>query len=157
MEFNPDWEYVADGVMGGVSDGGLRHDTYHGRMAAVLRGRVSLDNNGGFVQIAFDLRPDGSGFNASDWDGLEVQLCGNGEGYDIRLRTDQLTRPWQSFRTEVTPLPEWQTLRLPFDRFLPHKTDVPFDPRHLRRIGVLGIGREFQAEVAIAAVGLYRA
>jgi hypothetical protein len=157
MELHPDWEYVADGVMGGVSKGGLAQEMYRGRRAAVLRGQVSLDNNGGFVQIAFDLCPDGSGFDASDWDGVELDLCGNGERYDIRLRTDQLTRPWQSFRTEVTAPPEWQRLRLAFSAFGAHKTEAVFDPGHLRRIGVLGIGRVFAAEVAVSGVALYRA
>ena len=157
MEFNPVWEYVADGVMGGVSQGGLRQESYRGRNAAVLRGQVSLDNNGGFVQIAFDLRPDGSGYDASAWDGVEFDLCGNGELYDIRLRTDQLTRPWQSFRTEVTAPQDWQAARLPFSAFVAHKTEAVFDPRYLRRIGVLGIGRVFHAEVAVSGVALYRA
>lgn len=37
-----------------------------------------------------------------------------------------------------------------------HKTDACFDPAHLRRIGILAIGREFQADVAIAGMRLYQ-
>ncbi len=154
MELNPKWEYMADGVMGGVSKGGMRQEMFRGRMAAVLRGDVSLDNNGGFVQIAFDLRPDGAGIDASHCDGIELNICGNGERYDIRLRTDQLTRPWQSFRTDFTASPEWQVVRIAFDTVVSHKTDALFDPAQLRRIGILAVGREFQAEVAVASVHL---
>lgn len=156
MEFDPKWEYVADAVMGGVSEGDVQQEMYRGRMATVLRGAVSLENNGGFIQIAFDLRPDGTGFNASDWDGIELLNCGNGERYDIRLRTDQLSRPWQSFRTEFTAEAEWRTQRIPFARFVSHRTDAVFDPSQLRRIGVLAIGREFEAELAVAGICLYR-
>jgi hypothetical protein len=156
MELNPAWEYVADDVMGGVSNGSLHQETHLGREATVLRGDVSLDNNGGFVQIAFDLRPDGTGFDASDWTGLELDVSGNGEPYDIRLRTDQLTRPWQSFRTDFTTQLDWETLRIPFNAFVSHKTDAVFDPAQLRRIGILAIGREFQANIAVASVRLYR-
>lgn len=156
MELYPKWEYVADAVMGGVSEGGVQQEMYRGRMATVLRGAVSLENNGGFIQIAFDLRPDGSGFNASDWDGIELVNCGNGERYDIRLRTDQLSRPWQSFRTEFTAAAEWQALRIPFATFMSHRTEAIFDPSQLRRIGVLAIGRAFQAELAVAGIRLYR-
>lgn len=157
MQIDPEWEYVADGVMGGVSAGGMRHEMYHGRMATVLRGSVSLANNGGFVQIAFDLSADGTAFDASGWDGIALTVAGNAEDYDIRLRTDQLSRPWQSFRTTFTAPSDWQDSRLPFDTFTPHKTEAKFDPARLRRIGVLAIGRAFEAEVAIAEVRLYRA
>lgn len=155
MDLNPVWEYVADGVMGGVSKGKMRQKTWQSHKVSVLYGDVSLDNNGGFVQMAFDLRPDGTGFDASNWTGLELNVSGNGERYDIRLRTDQLTRPWQSFRTEFTATLEWQTLQIPFSTFVSHKTDALFDAAQLRRVGVLAIGREFQADVAVANVRLY--
>jgi hypothetical protein len=156
MEIHPKWDYVADGVMGGVSQGGLRQEVFRGRKAAVLRGDVSLANNGGFVQIAFDLRADGTVFDASGWDGIALDVCGDGERYDIRLRTAQLTRPWQSFRTEFVAGPEWQTVRIPFETVISHRTDAVFDPAQLRRIGILAIGREFRAEVAVAGVRLFQ-
>lgn len=156
MELYPQWEYVADTVMGGVSEGGMQQEMYRGRMATVLRGAVSLENNGGFIQIAFDIRPDGTGVDASDWDGIALVNCGNGERYDIRLRTDQLSRPWQSFRTEFTAGAEWRTQRIPFATLVSHRTDALFDASQLRRIGVLAIGREFQAELAVAGICFYR-
>lgn len=156
MELYPNWEYVADVVMGGLSRGGRTTEVFCGRNADVLRGDVSLDNNGGFVQIACDLCADGTMFDASGWTGLELDVCGNGEHYDIRLRTDQLTRPWQSFRAEFVASGDWQSIRLPFDDFVPHRTDAAFDPARLKRIGLLAIGRAFRAEVAIAGLRLYR-
>lgn len=155
MELEPDWEYVADTVMGGVSQGAARLETVDGRQATRLTGTVSLDNNGGFVQIAFDLAG-GAVFDASGYTGIALDLRGNGEDYDIRLRTDALTRPWQSFRTSVTVPPAWTTLRLPFAAFVPHRTDAAFDPSRLRRIGILAIGREMQANIAVSGVRLYR-
>ena len=155
-ELTPAWEYVADTVMGGVSTGGLRVETYKGRTATVLRGDVSLDNNGGFVQIAADLNADSSPYDASGWHGFELTVCGNGAAYDFRLRTDALRRPWQSFRTDFIAPSTWETLRLSFADVIPHKTDAHFDPARLRRIGILAIGREMQAEIAVASVRLYR-
>lgn len=156
MELDPDWKFVADDVMGGKSHGGMSREMFQGRDAAVLRGDVSLDSNGGFIQIAFDLLADGAGFDASNWDGIELEVWGNGERYDIRLRTDQLTRPWQSFRKEFATAQQWQVLQVPFDSVMPHRTDAIFDPAKLRRVGILAIGREFQAELAVAKVKLYR-
>ena len=155
LTLTPDWEYVADRVMGGVSTGEISVEERDGRAATRLTGSVSLDNNGGFVQMAFDLQPDGSAFDASAYTGVAITVRGNGEDYDLRLRTDQLTRPWQSFRTDFTAPPEWTTLRIPFDAFQSHKTDAAFDPPRLRRIGILAIGRVFKADVSVAEVALY--
>ncbi|ABG33549.1 NADH:ubiquinone oxidoreductase complex i intermediate-associated protein 30 [Roseobacter denitrificans] len=156
MQLNPTWEFVSDRVMGGVSEGALSIASHEGQPVARLTGRVSLENNGGFVQMAFDVTPDGSALDASKWAGLEITLRGNGETYDIRLRTAQLTRPWQSFRTQVTATPSWRIARLPFDRFEPHRTTQSFDPAALRRIGVLAIGKVFEADISVAQVGFYR-
>ena len=152
----PTWEYVADTVMGGMSSGNIRAEVYQRRSANVLRGDVSLDNNGGFVQIAADLNADGRIYDASAWDGFELLICGNDTAYDFRLRTDALRRPWQSFRTDFIAPSTWQTVQLPFDQMIPHKTDAAFDPARLRRIGILAIGRAMRAEIAVAAVHLYR-
>lgn len=149
------WEYVADTVMGGVSSGQAAAETVAGRDAVRLTGDVSLDNNGGFVQMAFDLRSDGEGRDLSAFTGIELDVIGNGEAYDLRLRTDQLTKPWQSFRTEFTAPEVWTTVQLPFSSFVPHRTEAEIDLTAIRRIGVLAIGREFRADVAVGGVRLY--
>lgn len=151
MQLSPQWEYVSDQVMGGVSTGALAFEDAGTEQIAHLTGRVSLDNNGGFVQMAFDLAVDAAG-----WRGIALEVRGNGNTYDVRLRTTQLTRPWQSFRTEITATPDWQTHRLPFDAFTPHRTDAAFDAGALRRVGILGIGREFEVDIAVRRVSLYR-
>ncbi|QFT57332.1 Complex I intermediate-associated protein 30 (CIA30) [Sulfitobacter sp. THAF37] len=154
MQLNPDWEFVADTVMGGVSTGHARREPVAGRDAMRLTGDVSLENDGGFVQMAFDLQPDGGGFDASGWNAIALEVRGNGGAYDLRLRTEDLTRPWQSFRSAFVAEPDWRTLTFPFSGFEPHRTDARFDPARLRRIGVLGIGRVFHAEVAVGTVRL---
>ena len=156
MELSPDWEFVSDRVMGGVSEGQVSFTEHDGRRVATLTGTVSLENSGGFVQMAFDLDPGGGTFDASDWAGLMMEVRGNGESYEVRLRTSQLTRPWQSYRTGFKAEDQWRTVRFPFAEFAPHRTDLPFDPSTLRRIGILAIGRAFQAEVSVAALRLYR-
>lgn len=156
MELTPNWEYVADTVMGGVSRGQATPEEIDGRAAIRLTGTVSFDNNGGFVQIAFDVQDDGAPFDASAWTGLKLDVLGNGEVYDLRLRTDQITRPWQSFRTEFTAPAIWRTITIPFSDLTQHRTEVAFDPARLRRIGILAIGREMQADIAVSKVQLYR-
>ncbi|MEL6587732.1 MAG: CIA30 family protein [Pseudomonadota bacterium] len=156
MNLSPNWTYVADTVMGGVSDGQLSHGTVAGRDAARLTGSVSTENNGGFIQMAADLGPEGDVLDASDWTGISVDVLGNGEAYDLRLRTDALTRPWQSFRAEFRARAEWTVVSLPFTDFEAHNTQAHFDPARVRRVGILAVGRAFTADVAIAGLRLYR-
>ncbi len=92
------WRLLTDQVMGGVSNAAMVRDTVAGRVAIRLCGEVSLENNGGFVQIALDLSPDGGVVDAGAWSGIELDVFGNGQAYGIHLRTDALTRPWQSYR-----------------------------------------------------------
>ena len=102
--------------------------------------------------MASDINPDGSNFDSSAYHGIEIDVLGNDDVYDLRLRTSDLTRPWQSYRTSFKATSDWSTVKLAFTDFAPQKTDLPFDARHLRRIGVLGIGRVFDADVAISSV-----
>lgn len=155
MELKPDFEFVADTVMGGVSIGEVTQALYKDRDSTRLTGGVSLANNGGFIQMAFDL-DNGAVVDASGFRGVELEVCGNGAHYELRLRTDQLTRPWQSFRASFDALPDWQVLRFAWDDFEGRKTDAVLDPARLRRIGVLAIGAEMRADVAVAAIRFYR-
>src|SRR5271165_344045 len=92
------WQLLTDQVMGGVSKGTMVRDAVAGRAAIRMRGDLSLENNGGFVQIALDLSPYGGVVDASAWSGIELDVFGKGEEYGVHLRTDALTRPWQSYR-----------------------------------------------------------
>ncbi|QJF50382.1 CIA30 family protein [Roseobacter ponti] len=148
-----EWELVTDGVMGGVSRGALTRSVEDGIEVARLTGDVSLDNNGGFLQMATDI--DRAAVTGQDIRGIELSVRGNDEEYEIRLRTDRLNRPWQSFRTIFTATPEWQTLRIGFDAFEPHRTDAPFHPAEIRRIGILAVGRSFRADIALREVRFF--
>lgn len=142
--------------MGGVSHGHVAREMEDGQPVYRLTGSVSLENNGGFVQMAFDLDEGGRAFDASGWKGIELDTRGNDELYDLRLRTAQLTRPWQSFRTAFVAPRDWERIRFPFGAFDPHRTDALFDPACLRRLGVLAIGRVFNADVSVRSVAFYR-
>lgn len=146
------WRLFTDRVMGGVSTGTMARDFIDGRPAIRMRGEVSLDNNGGFVQISLDFAPDGGLIDASGWSGIELDVFGNGEAYGLHLRTDALIRPWQSYRQTFRACAEWRTVRLPFDCFVPYRTDVPLDTRRLRRVGLVAIGRAFAPDLALGGL-----
>lgn len=149
------WRLVTDGVMGGVSAGGLSLAQIDGRRALCLRGEVRLENNGGFVQAALDLAPEGD-LDASAYSGIRLLVRGNGEAYNLHLKTADLRLPWQSYRSSFQTDPEWREIQLPFVGFEPHRIGVPLDTTHLRSLGLVAIGRAFAAELCVAEIGLYR-
>lgn len=148
------WRNVTDTVMGGVSTSTLVTDVTRGKACLHMRGEVSLENNGGFVQASLDLASDGF-LDASVFRGIEIEVCGNGESYNLHLRTADTGIVWQSYRAGFVAGEQWQTLRLPFESFRPHRIDKPLDARYLRRVGVVAIGRVMLADISFSRVALY--
>lgn len=148
------WQLVTDGVMGGLSQGQLSLDNYKGRNCLRMRGNVTTENNGGFVQIALSLSDQGD-FDASAYTGVEIEVAGNNELYNIHFRTAELWFPWQSYRSSFTAGSDWQTYRIPFSELEKYKTFQKFSRDEIRRIGLVAIGREFQADLCLADIRFY--
>jgi hypothetical protein len=144
------WALFTDRVMGGVSQGFLTREVVCGRSALRMRGFVSLENDGGFVQMARDLLPGGGAFDASAFKAVEIDVIGNGESYGCHLRSLDTVRPWQSYRQSFAAGAAWKRIRLPFDGFTPHRIDAPLNLRLLRRIGLVAIGRPFEADLSVS-------
>ena len=104
------WQVVNDDVMGGVSASGF-HLT---NGVALFRGKVSLDNNGGFASVrSLPARHDLAGC-----DTFVVRVRGDGWRYKFTARTDR------SFDSAIyqcvftTKKGEWEEHRLPFKQFV---------------------------------------
>lgn len=151
------WVLISDRVMGGVSSGSVRREVVAGRPAIRMRGGVSLQNNGGFLQIALDLGEAGTPVDASQWTGVQLDVIGNGQTYNLHLRTTDIQRPWESYRQSFKAPAQWTRVHLPFEGFVPHRTERPLRTSRLRRIGLVAIGREFEADVAIGDIRFYGA
>lgn len=149
-----EWRLVTDDVMGGVSSGTINLHSYKARNCLRMQGDVSTENNGGFVQIALNLVESGS-FDASAYDGIELEISGNNESYNIHLRTAGLWFPWQSYRSTFDATNDWQTVRIPFAELEAYKTSQSFNANKIKRIGIVAIGREFQADLCMASVKFY--
>jgi len=149
------WRAVTDTVMGGVSKADLRATMVAGKPCLRLNGEVNLENNGGFVQASLDLGADGL-LDASDFSGIEIEVCGNNERYNVHLRTSDMLMVWQSYRHGFTAEANWKTLRIPFAEFMPHRILVELDTSQLRRIGIVAIGRKMEADICFSRIALYR-
>jgi Complex I intermediate-associated protein 30 (CIA30) len=149
-----EWRLVTDQVMGGVSSGKLILGTFKGRNCLHMQGNVSTANNGGFVQMALS-SPEGAYFDATPYDGIAMEIAGNEEDYNIHLRTSGLWFPWQSHRAKFKANIDWQIVRIPFSHVVAYKTSDKFRQHKLKSIGLVGIGRDFQANLCLASLGFY--
>jgi hypothetical protein len=133
----------------------MEYRVLDGQRALCMTGEVSLANNGGFVQVNLDLSPEGR-LDAGAFTGVRLIARGNGETYNLHLKTAATTMPWQSYRADFIAGHSWREVRLPFADFTPHRLVPALDPTRLRRLGLVAIGREMRAELCIAEVGFYR-
>ena len=147
-----DWHTQNDTVMGGVSSSQVTHQDDGARFS----GDVSLENDGGFAQILYDKDiPD-----LSEFDGVEVQVKGDGKTYDVRMESDPKQAAYShSFTAEK----EWHTVRLPFENFEASHNgesvpDAPaLDLADLKTIGLLiGDGQEGKFEIFVKGISGYK-
>jgi hypothetical protein len=152
------WRTITDQVMGGVSTGSHTFGTVDGRRAIRLRGKVSLENNGGFVQAQLRFDEKERLFDASAFEGIRFWVRGNGETYSIHLRSSRTWLPWQYFHGDFVAGKTWTKVELPFDQFKPESFRLPasLNPAKLKSIGIVAIEREFDADVAVADIEFYR-
>jgi len=150
------WRIVTDTVMGGISSAQLVQTVVDGVDCLKMTGQVSLENNGGFVQASrdFDLQ-NGGVINARKYRGIELKVYGNGERYNLHLRTADTKIVWQSYRVSFLAEPRWRTLRFAFEDFSSYRIQLPLDTTRLRRVGVVGIGKVMQVDVCFAGFSFY--
>lgn len=148
------WSVADDRVMGGESIAQLERQAQGHDSCVCLSGRVSLARGGGFVQMRWPLKS--HGVQAEHCIGIYLEARGNGETYGVHLRTRQLFLPWQSFRSSFVASDEWTTLFLPFAAFEPYRTQAKLDIHALVKIGIVAIGRAFDAEVCVRKMGFYQ-
>ena len=149
------WRPVSDEVMGGISKVSLLSAVSDGERCLRLVGAVSLENNGGFIQASLDLAEPGEFLDASSHLGIQLCVQGNSEQYSVHLRTRDNQKPWESYRAHFVAGKEWSIVTMPFQDFVPHRTKMPLDAKCLRRVGIVAIGRPFQANVAVSNLMFY--
>jgi hypothetical protein len=147
------WAYFSDQVMGGVSEGTVDYIDENGSSYAHMTGRVSTENNGGFIQIRHAVAK-GSVSSAA---GVYAVVRGNSQKYFIHLRTSGTVLPWQYYQAGFSTTGDWQTIRLPFTDFQRSGSWLrkSLTASSIRSIGILAYGRDHQAEIDIAEIGFY--
>jgi len=149
------WRYFADPVMGGVSRGSAAPSLVDRRPCMRLQGEVSLENNGGFIQVALPLSATSTPFDARAFTGLRLRVWGNGETYYVHLRTSDATIPRQYYFASFATADEWTEVEIPFSAFAPKHLGTALDPSKLTRVGIVAARKAHTADVAVSYIGFY--
>jgi NADH dehydrogenase [ubiquinone] 1 alpha subcomplex assembly factor 1 len=127
------WYVLNDNIMGGRSDGNFA--IAGGRLRFL--GRTNTDG-GGFSSLrTAQMQLDLAGFA-----GIRLHVLGDGRRYTWRLQSDAVyrSRPigyWADFDTDHG---EWQSLDLPFSRFVPRFRGLLLDGPPLDKSNITGMG-----------------
>lgn len=149
------WTCFTDQVMGGVSKATMTLTTVQGQAALRLHGAVSLERNGGFIQMARSFAVvDGTAFDASGYRGLVLTVCGEPGMYYVHLRTADTRAPWQYYGMPLPVTRTWTDVALPWGRFSPVSLRTPLSVTRLIRLGVVAAQAAFEADIAVARVAL---
>lgn len=99
------FQIVNDGVMGGVSQSSLRHDSE----GMFFEGQLSLENNGGFASIRSSVRfPDRTQL-------IELIAKGDNKRYKVILRTELATKV--TYSAEFIAEPTWKSYQFNASQF----------------------------------------
>lgn len=154
---NTEWEGFTDRVMGGVSEMSVTRVPDRAHPFIRMQGTVSLENNGGFVQIRLKLASSLSTFDASGYQGIRLSVRGEGESYYIFLRTANTLLPWKYYAASVSVSEDWQALEIPWSAFKGGdygrvgrlRTD------RLKSVALVAYGKAFDARIDMREIGLY--
>jgi monofunctional biosynthetic peptidoglycan transglycosylase len=149
------WPHINDGVMGGVSSGGISAvDGY-----ATFRGTVSFDNNGGFSSV----RSPTVVLDLSMFEGLVLRVRGDGKRYGFRLKTDA-SFDGVSYQFQIEPpAGEWTEISAPFTDFIPVyrgrvvRDHPPLDASRIATFGLIISRQEGPFRIDIESVRAYPA
>ena len=142
-----EWTYIADNVMGGMSDGGVKFNLVDSNVYALLSGNVSTENNGGFIQIRRELK----NIDLSKAKSIRVYARGNNEKYYIFLRTTGTILPWQYYSHEFTVNEEYNEFIMQIQDFKKSGSLLAkqINPKKITSIGIVAYGRDHYAELYV--------
>lgn len=127
------WRSINDGVMGGLSAGGMEQT----REGLRFSGRLSLENNGGFSSVRRLVTRD-----LSQATRVRLEVRGDGREYQFRIREDDRF-DGVSWRARFAAGKQWQVFEFALDDFIPVyrgrlvRESGLLDPSKIQQVGFL--------------------
>jgi peptide methionine sulfoxide reductase msrA/msrB len=128
---------------------------HDGRTGLRVTGTVSASPTGA-LQARRSLFVRRRPLDAHMYAGVQLTVKGNGETYAVQLRTRDTRYPRQYYQAQFATDGKWQQIRLPFRSFAPVSVARQLDPAALISIALVAAGKDFDAEIHIDQIELYR-
>jgi hypothetical protein len=151
------WQFVSDGVMGGLSTGKLTFKKEGIVNFGRLTGDVTTRNNGGFIQFRANVSFNKAADQGQMIKGVRLTGRGNGAKYFIHFRTSDNRRPSDYYSAEFQTGLDWDSIELPFSKFKRSRSDksILLSGNKIQSMGVVAYGREHIADVSISEIEFY--
>jgi hypothetical protein len=143
------WVYLADRVMGGISEGTAQFEDQVIR----LSGEVSTANNGGFIQVRSPVLWEA----AKGKTGIRLTVKGNGDQYYLHIRSTDTRLPWHYYHHSFQASGSWSEIILPFEAFEKSSSllRAKLDQGKIKTIGIVAYGKDYSADVSVKRLEFY--
>ena len=148
------WEGFSDRVMGGISMMRAGYERDADGLVLRMAGDVSLENNGGFIQVRLPLANQGT-FDASSYTGIVVEVRGVPGSYYVHLRTRNTRLPWQYYAAPIPVSDRWERVEIPFSSFTGESTIMSLSTERLQSLAIVAGNDAFSADISIRRLELY--
>ena len=148
------WYFISDQVMGGVSSGKFQLEKIDSTTCYRMVGKVSTENNGGFIQIRTKLKPE---INTKDYKGIYIKVYGNEKNYNLHLRTRLTVAPWQYYSFTFFSSKNWNEIRANFNEF--EKSNF-YQPKSILGQNIISVGLvagfdDFSSDICLSEIGFF--
>jgi hypothetical protein len=140
------WQIINDNVMGGMSRSTI---SINENGNAVFKGSISLENNGGFCSVRYNLEET----PVTDFEKATFRIKGDGKRYQFRIKANRNDN--HSYISYFETTGNWETIEIPLNEMYPvfrgRKLNMPnFSDNSIEEIAFL-IGNKkeetFQLEI----------
>ena len=147
------WEFISDQVMGGVSFGSYEILNEGNLSFLKLTGFVSLENNGGFIQVRKNLKD----LKNINFKGIKINSRGNDKEYFIHIRTKFTLLPWQYYQGKFFVNSDWQEIKLNLSEFKRSGSLLPKDikTQHILSVALVAFGKKHRVNLDVSEIAFY--
>ena len=150
------WQYISDQTMGGVSNGQVTLEQDGDLSFARLTGNVSTRNNGGFIQLRSGVSFATAEKNGQALRGVRLNVRGNGEIYNIFIRTNETRSYSDYYSASFKANTNWEIVDLPFEEFKRKRSlNSTLYSKNIRTFAIVAYGRDFTADVSVSKLEFY--
>ncbi len=147
------WEFISDQVMGGVSFGEFKIISENKENFLRLTGQVSIENNGGFIQVRKNIISD----KYKNIKGIGLKFRGNNTDYFIHIRTRFTLLPWQYYQAKYYATNNWAEIKFDFTDFTRSGGLLPkkINPKYITSFAIVAFGKKHEVHLDVSEIVFY--